>query len=299
MSDIQGVYMPVLFGKEWPPKSLLDSAARGVEFSTEEIESVHELCRNGYYDKEKLGVHVGYSVIGMCYADRAFSLYVLGKERSEFMPDLKQATAFNLKSLDVLRNPANPEYNKKYDVPGKYFDHDAMEDIYCAILGDDFSAAKTFAGGKWAVSNPGHGGNYLDGLTQTRNNEPRPIFLKGLVQFILGNPDESIKTISPLMETMEKRGLSKNWTYRKNYYSLLRALYGILTHDEEKVTSGISMQLNFYEHSGANPHSEYYGLSEYYICQPAAVLAILALKAGIDVNIEHALLPELFMDKRT
>jgi hypothetical protein len=287
--------MPVLFGKEWPPKSLLDHAARGVEFSTEEIGQVHELCRNGYYDKEDLGVHVGYSVIGICYADRAFSRYVLGKKLPEIMPDLKQATAFNLKSLDVLRNPANPEYNKKYDLPGRYFDHNAMEDIYCAVLADDLSAAKTFACGGWAVSNPGRGGNYLDGLTQTRSNEPRPIFLKGLAQFILGNPDGSIQTITPLMESIEKRGLSKNWTYRKNYYSLLRALYGILTHDEEKVMSGIAMQLDFYEHSGANPHSEYYGLSEYYICQPAVVLAIFALKAGIDVTIEHALLPKLFM----
>jgi hypothetical protein len=149
--------MPVLFGKEWPPKSLLDSAAYRVKLSTETIERVHEHCRNGYYEEREHdhGVHVGYSVIGMCYADRAFSLYVLGKERSEFMPDMKQATAFNLKSLDVLRNPANPEYNKKYDVPGKYFDHDAIDDIYCSVLGDDFSAAKIFAGRKWMVSTIG------------------------------------------------------------------------------------------------------------------------------------------------
>jgi hypothetical protein len=97
------------------------------------------------------------------------------------------------------------------------------------------------------------------------------------------------------MESIEKRGLSKNWTYRKNYYSLLRALYGVITHDEERVNSGIAMQLNFYEHGGASPHSEGYGVPDYYICQPATVLAIFALKAGIDITVEHALLPKLFM----
>jgi hypothetical protein len=33
--------MPVLFGKEWPPKSLLESAAYGVKLSAEKIESIN------------------------------------------------------------------------------------------------------------------------------------------------------------------------------------------------------------------------------------------------------------------
>jgi hypothetical protein len=286
--------MPALFGKEWPPKSLVDHAAYWEEECPEKIKKIHEYCQNGYYEKEGLGVHVGYSVIGSDYADRAFSLYVLGKDYAEIMLEMKQAIAYKLKALDVLKNPENPEYNKKYDVRDGYGYTETMKNIYYSVLGDDISAAKIFAGGKWIVVNPIDGG-YADGLTQTRNNEPIPIFLKGLSQFILGNPDGAIETITPLMQNIEKRGLSKKWSLRKDYYTLMRALYGIIKHDEEKVNSGIAMQLELAEHAGANPHSEDYCLPDYFICQDATVLAILALREGININIEHALLPKMFL----
>jgi hypothetical protein len=248
-----------------------------LKVSRDDLQQSREDTESGFYEREKVPRQSVYTGIALSHATIGRALFLNGDPVDVARGAFAKAARCILKSFTMAYDPTDDEYQD-----WRVGWHCVIETIFIrgmnyALMSADFDLAKELAG--W---------------WRDRGGEKEPMdppinrYTWALKYVVLGDTGKAWNDY--LRISMEDFGKKppKGYNWRSNYFTLSTALAGIALGDADTFNDGLKMQLDFYR-STANGESK--NTDEEFICDHAVALANLGLHRGLNVTVQHELLP--------
>ncbi len=268
-----------------------------------QIDRVWRLNREGFHEKNDVTLQTVYVSVALDHATLARAKFLNGDPIDEVREEFARAAKCVLKSFTMAYDESDPDYvgdrwparnphytgHKGSPVAAKFLspeygqvdwssvaEIEFIEGINYALMAADFSLAEQLA--TWFQDSPD--GSPMD-IEVNR-------YAHALKHAILGGRTRAWLLLKEQREAYEARP-SKRDDYRKNYYTLSTALFGIMDKNEALFNEGLAMQLAFYQDMA---QGEYKNTPMEFICDNAVALANLGIHHGLKVTVEHDTLPK-------
>jgi hypothetical protein len=268
-----------------------------------QLDRAWRLNKEGFHEKHDVTLQSVYRGVALDHASLARAKFLNGDPIRDVRAEFANAARCVLKSFTMAYDRSDPDYvgdkwpaknpnytgHKDSPIEAKWLDPvygqvdwscvsetTAIDGFNFALMAADFDLAAKLAG--W-FQDPGDGvlmdveaNHYAHALAQTLRGERTPAW----------------NTMKAQREAYEAKPSKRN-DYRKNYYTLSTALFGILVKDTAIFNKGLAMQLDFYQ---GDAQGENKNTDEEFICDHAVALANLGLHHGLAVTVEHDTLPK-------
>jgi hypothetical protein len=248
-----------------------------LKVSREQLAKKQQMLDEGHYEKSGLPKQGMYTTVALSHATIGRALFLNGDPVDVARGAFAKAARCILKSFTMAYDPTDDEYQDWRvdwsEVVETYF----IDGMNYALISADFDLAKELAGW-WQDRGGGKKPMHL----------PINRFTWALKYVVLGDTGKAWNDY--LRISMEDFGKKppKGYNWRSNYFTLSTALAGIALGDEGTFNDGLKMQLDFYR---ADANGEFKDTSYEFICDHAVALANLGLHCGLNVTVQHELLP--------
>ena len=248
----------------------------------EGIEGSWKRYKDGFYKKEGIAVQCMYTGLALDHASLARAKFLNGDLIDEVRIEFANAARCILKSFTMAYDESDPDYQGEKADWVEVGETIAIDGFNFALMASDFGLAKELA--SWYRDRP-------DG----RKMDPEVNHYAHDLKYVLR--DGRMKAWNRLKTQFEAYMAKppKRNDFRKNYYTLTTALFGIVDSNEERFNQGLRMQLEFYR---GYARGEAKNTDEEFICDHAVALANLGIHYGLNVTVEFDTLPKgLLMQK--
>ena len=260
----------------------------GIKHFKHDIARRHRLHKEGFYEKEDLPIQSVYIGASMDYASLARYQFLRGDPIDEVRKTFSTAANCVLKSFTMAYDPDDPDYvgdkPEAEESPGSYFvdwsevsETMAIDGLNYALMGANFSKAETLA--EWYQDSKD--GHKMDAVVNR--------YVYAYKYALLKQPEKGVNLLQLTLD--EYTAKPPKHIGDINYFNMSIILHSILTGDEETLNKSLALQLEFHQKS-VIPSEDLWGTDEAYICDEAVALANLAIRHGLNVMVEHDLLPE-------
>ncbi len=274
-----------------------------IKVALDGLAQTEEDFKSGFYEKEGISIQSVHAGTALYHATLARAKFLNGDPIDEVREEFARAARYVLKSFTMAYDESDPDYvgdrwparnphytgHKNSPVAAKFLspeygqvDWSSVSETtfirgmnYC-LMAADFSLAEQLA--TWFQDSPD--GSPMD-IEVNR-------YAHALKHAILGGRTRAWLLLKEQREAYEARP-SKRDDYRKNYYTLSTALFGIMDKNEVLFNEGLAMQLAFYQDMA---QGEYKNTPMEFICDNAVALANLGIHHGLKVTVEHDTLPK-------
>ena len=265
--------------------------------------------KNGFYKKEDISVQSMYTGLALDHASLARAKFLNGDSIEEVHAEFANAARCILKSFTMAYDESDPDYvgdkwpakNPHYTgLPDSVVEAKWLDPVYgqvswsevsegtfieganYALMAADFDLAKELA--SW-FRDPADGVLMAPEVNHYAH-DLKSVLMEGRIK-----AHNRVKThYETYLHTPPKRN-----DYKKNYYTLTTALYGIVDNNEALFNQGLMMQLEFYQ---GYAQGEAKNTTDEFICDHAVALANLGIHHGLNVTVEHDTLPKGLLVKK-
>jgi len=221
----------------------------------------------------KQATHLSLSQV---YASLARAKFLNGDSIEEVRAEFANAANHVMKSFTMTYDKKDPDYLGEAADLSCVMEDDFIEGANYALMSADFDLAVELAGhyrtrpdGEMLDIDVNRYANALALTMQDRQKEALPLLV---AQF------EDYQKKPPKLKG-----------YHRNYYTLILALFGIVTKDQERLNEGFELQLKFYQ---SYAKGEGVDTDEEFICDHAVALSILGQHNRMRVKIAYDTLPK-------
>ncbi|WP_250655421.1 Imm49 family immunity protein [Alkalimarinus coralli] len=261
-----------------------------IEVKLKTIQQSEDDYKTGWYKEQDIPMQSVYSGTAMNYAGLGRARFLNGESPERFRHEFSTAGKCMVKCFKMAYDLTDPDYVGDKPKPpkapsagyGQVDWSEVMETIaidgfnYC-LLGADFETARELA--YW----------YQDRKDGKKMEADVNRYTYAYKYALLNKLKEGQRLLEKTLQ--EYAAKPPKTTADMNYFTLSMTLYGILKLDEALFNEGLALQLKFYKKSYI-PAEDLWGTPYEYICDHAVALSNLALDAGLQVTVEHDLLPK-------
>jgi len=230
--------------------------------------------------KEKIasgeGKQATYTSLALIHASLARTKFLNGDPIDEVRAEFARAARAILKSFTMAYDETDPNYQGKKADLSCNSETIAIRGFNYSLMAADFNLSAELA--KWFQTRPD------DVKMDVEVNR----YAHALKHALLGEHQQASVLLKTQREAYEAKPSKRN-DYRKNYYTLSTALYGILEKDEALFNEGLQLQVVFYQ---GDARGELKDTDEEFICDYAVALGNLGIKYGLKVTVAHDTLPK-------
>lgn len=241
---------------------------------------------SGFYEKEDLPIQNLYTGLASDYADLARAQFLNGEPPSVFRTNFSKGVGYIIKNYKMAYDKSDPDYVGDQPATdssgfgygcvdwGNVVEDTLIEGIHYAFMGADFESAQELVG--W----------FHDPAKEHLSKEITR-YGHALKHALRGEKDAAKDLLKQTLDEAEGKKIKS--PLKLNYLTLSMALYGILDDDEELFNEGLEMQLALHQ---SYAQGEAKDTDEEFVCDEAMALANYGLHCGLQVTIEHNLLPK-------
>ncbi len=242
----------------------------------EGIEGRWKRYKDGFYIKEDISIQCMYTSLALDHASLARAKFLNGDPIDEARAEFSNAARCILKSFTMAYDESDPDYQgEKVDLSCNT-ETIAIRGFNYALMAADFDLAKELA--SWFRDRPD--GKKMDSEVNHYAHDLKRVLREGRVK--------AWNLLKTQFETYTAKPPKRN-DYKKNYFTLTTALFGIVESNEERFNQGLMMQLEFYQ---GDAQGENKNTDEEFICNHAVALANLGIHHGLKVTAEYDTLPK-------
>jgi len=242
--------------------------------SKEAITEKWELRNSRFYEKENLPLQGMYCSLAGFHSSLARAKFLNGDPIESVRAEFANAARHVMKSFTMAYDEDDPDFQGENADLSCVSEGIAIEGMNWALMSADFKLAAEVAN---------HYRTRPDGYMLSRRSNR---YANALALTIQGRQKEALPLLTAQFEDYKKRPPKSAGD--KNYYTLILALFGIVTRDGERFSEGLELQLKLYQGYAKGEGSD---TDEEFICDHAVALAILGQHNRMRVGVRHATLP--------
>ena len=241
-----------------------------------------KLNREGFHAKNDVSLQTVYVGVALDHAALARAKFLNGDPIDEVRTQFTNAARCILKSFTMAYDESDPDYQGEKADWVEVGETIAIDGFNFALMAADFGLAKELA--SWYRDRPD--GRKMDPEVNHYAHDVKRVLRDGRMK--------AWNRLKTQFEAYMAKPPKRN-DFRKNYYTLTTALFGIVDSNEERFNQGLLMQLEFYQ---GYAQGEAKNTTEEFICDHAVALANLGIHYGLNVTVEFDTLPKgLLMQK--
>ncbi len=266
-----------------------ETTSAWVEGVLKDLKRRSHLMKNGWHRQEDLSIQSAHSGTAMTYADLGRAKFLNGDPIAQVRAAFTKAAQHVIKSFTMAYDPTDPDYvgdkPSPYELRSGYgfvnwsavSETGAIDGFNYALLGADFDTAIVLA--QW----------YQDSKDGHKMDLDVNRYTYAYKYTLLGETSRA----KPLVQLNVEDFMKKRPKHigDKNYFMLSQVLLAILNKDESVYNDALGQLLAFYKKS-VIPAEDHWDTPEEFICDNAVALANLGIHYGLNVTVEHALLPK-------
>lgn len=256
----------------------------------ENIAEKEQLMQGDHYEKRDIPIQGGYTSMASYYASLARAKFLNGDTLPSVRREFATAAKCIIKSFTMAYDPNDPDYVGDKLKPegafsagyGEFSGSDVMETraidgFNYALMAADFDLAWKLA--YW----------YQDSKDGHKMDPDVNRYTYALKYALLGELDKGSALLKQTIDEYTAKPPKDGGDI--NYFTLSLTLSGILTSDEALFNQGLEQVLIFHQ-KVMIPSEDLEDGDEAYMSDHAVALANLALHFGLNVTVEHDLLPK-------
>jgi hypothetical protein len=246
-----------------------------------QIERVWRLNREGFHEKNNVSLQAVHVNVAGDHASLARAKFLNGDPLEEVRPEFANAARHVMKNFAMAYDENDADYQGDAAKLNWVSETNGIEGMNWALMSADFNLAAEMAA---------HYRTRPDGdMLSLRSNR----YANALALTIRNERQLALELLTTQFEDYKKKPPKS--PAARNYYSLILALFGILTQDRERFLEGVELQLKIYRSYAKGEGKD---TDEEFICDHAVALANLGIHHGLEVTDEYEMLPKGLLIER-
>ncbi len=257
---------------KYPDQSQMD---HWIEVALEGLTQTDEDFRSGFFEQNQISIQSVHTGTASLCASLGRAKYLNGDPIEEVRQQFTRSAGYVLKSFKMAYDESDPNYRGSDSDSSCINEGEFIDGMNYALMACDFDLAKELA--FW----------FRDPPPKARFRQEINAYAHGLCEVVNGRFPEAEQRMAEQLAAYEKKP-SKKRDARANFNTMSIALHGIASRDSAQFNQGLDMQLAFYK---TIARGEFRDTPQAFICDYAVALANLGLHHGLEVTVEHGLLP--------